>query len=356
VVRKEAAKPVDELGLVGSVVDQVRVEECISQGGFSGVYRGVHIGLDEVVAFKCLRVEARALEVRQHLANRFRDEIKIHFKLSLGHLDVVRVLGGGTFHSPRTGELTPYLLMEWLDGHTLSEDFALRRGQPGLPLVEVISLLEGAASALAYAHGKGVVHRDVKPANIFRMQKGGTKVLDFGLAKALSEGLGVKNGVQTSAGTYICTAAYAAPEQLMPSSGPVGPWTDVYSFALVILELLSGQRVRRVSRIAEALPLVNDPRFISPRASDLGLQLHPNVEQILLRAVARKTDERPKNVGDFWRALKRSAVKDLMLDPPPSSMTVVDPPSSHPEVESAPPQPAPRNTIRIPPPDDIRRR
>jgi serine/threonine-protein kinase len=306
---------VDALGLVGTTVEAVVFDACVDSGGFGLVYRGRHTGLDEPVAIKCLRVaglNSSDADIREAIAGRFRDETKLLYRLSQGHLDIVRCIGSGTLVAPRTNELTPYMILEWLEGQTLSAELRDRREEslPGRSLEEAIALLDTAASALAYAHAQGIVHRDIKPGNLFlaKTREGvRMKVLDFGLAKILSdESLGVRPSVETGAGVHFCSPSYGAPEQLTGKAGPVGPWTDIYSLTLVMLEVMKGDKVRPAGSLAEGLLKALDPKTGSPSASSLGLSVPPAVEDLLLRAVSLKPLERPRDAGAFWTALKEA--------------------------------------------------
>ncbi len=307
------AGAVDALGLVGTTVEAVRFDACVDSGGFGLVYKGVHTGLDEPVAIKCLRIAGLNTsneQLREAIAGRFRDETKLLYRLSQGHLDIVRCIGSGTLVAPRTNELTPYMVLEWLEGHTLGVDLRDRRDRslPPRSLEETIGLLDSAASALAYAHAQGIVHRDIKPGNLFLTQtREGVrmKVLDFGLAKILDQdSLGVQPSVLTGAGVHFCSPSYGAPEQLNAKAGPIGPWTDIYSFTLVLLEVMKGEKVRPATSLAEGLLAALDPATGSPSASQLGLAVPPAVEDLLLRAVSQKPLERPRDAGAFWTALK----------------------------------------------------
>ncbi len=311
------AQAVDSFGLVGTTIDQVTFDACVDSGGFGLVYRGRHLGLGEDVAIKCLRMNATIKgddTLRETVANRFRDETRLLYRLSQGNLDIVRCISSGMVNAPATGELVPYMVLEWLEGRTLSTDIRDRRDrmQPPRSLDEAITLLDPAANALAYAHGQGVVHRDVKPGNLFlaRTREGGTrlKVLDFGLAKILSdESIGIRPTAQTAMGVHFCSPSYGAPEQFTTKAGPVGPWTDVYSLTLVLLEVMRGEKVRPASNLTDGLMVALDAVKGSPRASQLGLTLPPALEDLLHRALAQKPLERPRDAGVFWSALKELA-------------------------------------------------
>jgi serine/threonine-protein kinase len=315
-----APGPVDALGLVGSTIDQVRFDACVDAGGFGLIYRGFHEGLGESVAIKCLRIAAiqhTNQQLRDALAGRFRDETKLLYRLSQGNLDIVRCISSGSVVAPRTREYTPYMVLEWLDGSTLSAELRERRRKrvPPRTLEEAVALLDPAAGGIAYAHAHDVVHRDIKPGNLFLTRtRGGVrmKVLDFGLAKILSdESIGVRPSVETGIGVQFCSPSYGAPEQYSAQMGKIGPATDVYSLALVLLEVLVGDKVRHAATLAEGLMKALEPKTGSPSASSLGLSLPPAVEALLLRAVAQSPLDRPRDAGAFWSALKQAMVAPL---------------------------------------------
>ncbi len=326
-----ASGPVDVLGLVGTTVDQVRFDACVDFGGFGLIYRGYHEGLGEAVAIKCLRIasiQKTNEAIREALAGRFRDETKLLYRLSQGNLDIVRCIGSGTVVAPKTQEYTPYMVLEWLDGCTLSAELKERRAQKLRPrsLDGAVALLDSAVGALAYAHAHDVVHRDVKPGNLFltRTREGvRMKVLDFGLAKILSEEtIGVRPSVETGVGVHFCSPSYGAPEQFSGTIGKIGPHTDVYSLTMVLLEVMTGDKVRPASSLADGLLKAVDPKTGSPSASSLGLVVPKAVEELLLRAVAQDPLARPRDAGVFWSELKAA----IASSPKPnlSAATVMD--------------------------------
>ena len=320
--------PADALGLVGSTIDQVRFDACVDAGGFGLIYRGFHEGLGETVAIKCLRIasiQKTNEEIREALAGRFRDETKLLYRLSQGNLDIVRCISSGTLVAPKTKEYTPYMVLEWLDGCTLSTELKERRDRKlGVRnLEQAVQLLDSAVGGLAYAHSHEVVHRDVKPGNLFltRTREGvRMKVLDFGLAKILSdEAIGIRPSVETGVGVHFCSPSYGAPEQYSSQIGKIGPSTDVYSLTLVLYEVMLGEKVRPAGNLAEGLLKAIDPVTGSPSASDLGLKVPRAVEALLKKALARNPADRPYDAGVFWTLLK-----EAMVAPGDQVMTVAD--------------------------------
>jgi eukaryotic-like serine/threonine-protein kinase len=307
----------DLYGIEGQVLDgQFRVDRAIGEGGFSVVYRGLHIGLDAPVAIKCLKLQTPMQSaVVDGIVRRFRDESKIHYRLSRGSLHIARTIAAGTTMAPATGALVPYMVLEWLEGFTLSEELRARRhrGETGRTLQEVIRLLDPVADAMAFAHAQGVVHRDLNPSNIFVAHSQGSsklKVLDFGVAKVISDhALSLGPRVATIGQIRMFTPAYAAPEQFHDALGAIGPQTDVYSFAVLVVELLADRAPIEGEHIGEYADRALDPgRRPTPRA--MGVHVGDAVEAVLARAVTVDPSQRPRDIGEFWGMLKNAATRD----------------------------------------------
>jgi len=300
----------DPFGLVGQVLDgQFRVDRFIGEGGFSVVYAGLHLGLSEPIALKCMKLPAQlSSALVETFVQRFRDESRLHYKLSQGNLHIARTMAAGTTVSPVTHALVPYMVLEWLDGHSMAAE--LERSHEKRPLAQVIELFETAVDALTFAQEQGVVHRDLNPGNFFLTNTVAgkrLKVLDFGVAKVLDESrLEVGPRVQTVGKIRIFAPAYGAPEQFDDKLGPIGPYTDVYALALVLLETMAGKTVMTGEHLGDfamaALDPVNRP---SPKA--VGLSLPSEVEAVFARAFALRPQDRWPKVKDFWAALRLSA-------------------------------------------------
>ena len=307
--------PGDVFGLSGQVIEgQFRVDHPIGEGGFSLVYKGQHLGLDEAVAIKCLKLNTFPdTATIDAFSRRFRDESRIAYRLSQGNLDIVRSITAGTTVAPTTGALLPYMVLEWLDGCALGADLRQRSasGKRGRTLDEVVELFDPAAAAVAYAHAQGIVHRDLKPGNLYLAQtRSGTrlKVLDFGLAKVLDGAIGFAPTAQTiGKQTIVCSPSYGAPEQFDPRLGAIGPWTDVYSFALLILEALRDKRVRTGEGLAQCALQAIAPEFPTT-CHALGIRVPPQVELALARAVAIDPGTRQKNAAAFWEQFKAAVL------------------------------------------------
>jgi eukaryotic-like serine/threonine-protein kinase len=309
--------PRDPIGLVGQVLDgQFHVDAYVGEGGFSNVYKGTSVGLNEPIAVKFLKLPpALGSALVESFVKRFRDESRIHYKLSQGNLHIARSLASGTTIAPATGALVPYTVLEWLEGRSLADELADRRerGLAGRPLPEVVKLLDSAVDALAYAHSQGVVHRDLNPGNLFLARTpSGTKlkVLDFGVAKILADSaLATADAARTMGNVRIFAPAYGAPEQFDENVGPIGPWTDVYALALVTLEALADRTVMEGEQLGDFAMKALDPHSRpTPRA--LGIALGDHVETVLARAVALDPRRRPGDAGQLWGMLKHALAVD----------------------------------------------
>jgi len=214
-------------GLVGRVVGEYRVAALIGTGGMSEVYEAVHPLMARPVALKVLRPHLRK---NFEAARRFVDEARAVSRIR--HRGVIDIFSCGTLEGGR-----PYLVMEHLSGHTLAHELKLRGRL--LPF-EAVGLTLELLDALEATHRAGLVHRDVKPANVFLAHDGRgrrhVKLLDFGIAKPVAPGHEIS--AQTQAGHVIGTPEYMAPEQARGE--PVSAQTDLYALGCVLFELLTG--------------------------------------------------------------------------------------------------------------------
>jgi serine/threonine protein kinase len=300
----------DPLSLVGQVLDGTyRIDSLVGEGGFGVVYRAFHLGFEEPVAVKCLKIPGTlSPAMRDAFLAKFREEGKLLFQLSKGTLGIVRSIAVGDTLSP-SGVWAPYFVLEWLDGESLADAMKVRRAQGfrGRPLAEVMRWLQRPAQALAYAHERRVAHRDIKPANLFVVRSDPEsippiKILDFGIAKAMEQGPNDLGRALTQAGFSAFTPQYAAPEQFDPRIGPTGPWSDVYSFALVVVELLTDRLpVAGDDAIGLMQSTLNPSSRPTPRSK--GLNVPESVERVFARALNIDPTLRFADVGGFWDAL-----------------------------------------------------
>src|SRR6188474_123319 len=242
----------DPLSLIGTVLaDKYRVESFVSEGGFAVVYRAIHTIWNKPVALKLFSELSRVPEEQRDTLHRaFIAEGAFLSELCSETASVVQPRDVGTVTTP-SGQWLPYMVLEWLDGENLDDLLTRERalGMAPWTLQQTIALLAQVAAALDVAHAKGIAHRDIKPSNLFLMGRqtrhdpATVKILDFGVAKMMSEGGFSATQARTGDHVTSFTPEYAAPEQFSREFGATGPWTDVYALALVAVELLAGRAV-----------------------------------------------------------------------------------------------------------------
>ncbi len=266
--------------LSGQSFDRYQLQEPLGEGGMATVYRAFDTRLERPVALKVIRTDYHA---DPQFLKRFEREARALAQLN--HPHIVQVLDVGEQQG------IPFVVMEYLGGGTLKA----RIGRPLLPR-EAGALLAPIARALAYAHGLGIIHRDVKPANILLTPEGAPKLSDFGIAKILE-----RPGTTelTGTGVGVGTPDYMAPEQWL---GQASPQSDIYALGVVLYELLAGRRPYAADTpVAVLLKHVNDPlpnpRLFAPDLPDA-------VEHVLLKALAKKPEARYASMDAFGDALE----------------------------------------------------
>ncbi|WP_374192221.1 Stk1 family PASTA domain-containing Ser/Thr kinase [Microbacterium sp. SD291] len=263
-----------------------RVDELIGHGGMAKVYRGYDLTLGREVAVKILDPDlARDTAFR----TRFRLEAQAASRMS--HPSIVRVFDAGDPSTAGRSDEPPYIIMELIGGTLLKDIIA----KGPVPVDDAVRYVDGILEALDYSHRAGVVHRDIKPGNVMVTDKGQVKVMDFGIARAVSD----SSSTVAETTQIIGTAAYFSPEQA--KGEPVDARADLYSTGVVLYELLTGrQPFRGESPVAVAYQHVSEtpvpPTEVneeSPRALD----------PIVLRALAKDPYQRYPDAAHFRAAL-----------------------------------------------------
>jgi eukaryotic-like serine/threonine-protein kinase len=266
--------------------DRYEIGEILGFGGMSEVHLARDQRLHRDVAIKVLRADL-ARDPSFYL--RFRREAQN--AAALNHPAIVAVYDTGEAETP-TGPL-PYIVMEYVDGVTL-RDIVHTEGP--MPYKRALEVIADACQALNFSHQHGIIHRDVKPANIMISKTGAVKVMDFGIARALSDANSV---TQTAA--VIGTAQYLSPEQARGEK--VDARSDVYSLGCVLYEILTGEPpFVGDSPVAVAYQHVReDPVPPSQRHDDIS----PELDAVVLKALAKNPDNRYQTAAEMRSDLVR---------------------------------------------------
>ena len=273
-------------GLEGQNIGRYHIVEQLGEGGMATVYKAFDNRLERDVAIKVIRRDMVADAHKAQMLRRFEREAKALAKFM--HANIVPIIDYGEY------EGSPYLVMAYLPGGTLKE----KTGKP-MPYKDAARLLLPVARALEYAHDEGVIHRDVKPANILITKTGIPMLSDFGIAKILETDRATQ---LTGTGVGIGTPEYMSPEQW---KGNVVPQTDIYALGVVFYELVTGRRPYDADTPAAIFEKVLiDPL---PRPKDIVPGLPDAVERVLFKALAKKPEDRYEDMGAFAGALERTA-------------------------------------------------
>ncbi len=301
----------DTLGLCGTVVaEKYEVLEAVGKGGFAIVYRARHLLWKRFVALKVFKeLDSASTEGRKALTDDLIREASLPSELSEKTASICQARDLGMLTTP-SGQSLPYMVLEWLEGQTLGATLVAERkaALPPRSLSAAATLLDPIAEALAVAHARGIAHRDVKPANVFLAtdtdgKPVSVKLLDFGIAKVVQDAQKTGGAFEKTAGLVTAfTPNYGAPEQFSRNFGATGPWTDVYSLALVVVECAAGRRLIPGNDFLEMAKMATDTaRRPSPRA--FGLEVSDATEAVFVRALAVSPGDRFATVGAFWVAL-----------------------------------------------------
>ena len=277
------------------LAEKYRVTGALGAGGMGVVVAAEHIGLGNRVALKIMRPE---LINNENIVKRFMFEGKAATRLQSDHvarvLDVGRLSGDGL---PAEG--VPFMVMEFLEGHDLSH--WVRTGRR-FSVYEALHYIAEAGEALHQAHKSGVIHRDVKPANLFLTEREGAepivKILDFGISKLLEEQPSEMGLTKTTA--VLGSGLYMSPEQ-MRSAKNVDQRTDIYALGVCLFELLCGTQPFVADTFPELCVKVNveEPTPISKYRPDIADEL----ASVIRRAYAREVDDRYQTIVEMMAAL-----------------------------------------------------
>ena len=280
--------------MIGSTLAHYRITARLGGGGMGEVYRAEDTRLGREVAIKVLPAAARDDPERRE---RFMTEARAASALRSPHIATIYDIGeqGGVV----------YLAMEYVEGETL----AARVARGPLVLADGLDVASQVADALTEAHERGIVHRDIKSANVMITPRGVAKVLDFGLAKFVppSAGAGVAAAAtfeQTMAGMVLGTVHYMSPEQAL--GRPLDGRSDLFSLGVVLYEMLTGRlpfEGRSFAEIVDAI--VNQP---PPAPARFNYALTPDVEAMLRKALEKNAEYRYQSARDFYIDLRNAKI------------------------------------------------
>jgi eukaryotic-like serine/threonine-protein kinase len=278
------------------------LDGVVGRGGMAEVYRARDIRLDRIVAIKTLRADLARDQIFQA---RFRREAQS--AASLNHPSIVAVYDTG--EDMVTGLPVPYIVMEYVDGRTVRD--LLQEGHRLLP-ERSLEIIDGVLRALDYSHQAGIVHRDIKPGNVMVTRKGDVKVMDFGIARAMSDA----QATMTQTAQVIGTAQYLSPEQARGER--VDSRSDLYSTGCLLYELLTGRPpFTGDSPVAIAYQHVRE-NPVPPSRVD------PDVpawaDAIVLKALAKSPGDRYQTAADMRADLQRAASGMPVAAAPPTRL------------------------------------
>lgn len=281
------------------------VQEFIGQGTMGVVYRAYHAELERTGAVKVLQ----GLGGDADVVARFRREAQAIARMR--HPNVLNVFDFGEF------EGTPYMIVEYVEGGSL----AARTKSGPLAPDTAIAFLRGIGDALDYAHKHGIVHRDVKPANVLLGPEDNPILADFGLAKLMES-----SSIKSLTGVTTGTPAYMAPEQV--AGRMVGPAADRYSLAVMAYEMLTGELPFDEGGVLEVLyaQVNSQPRPPSMVNRKLPLRL----DRVIIRGMSKDASDRYERCADFVDALE-AALKPDTVAAPEKTIRYAPPPPPEPK-------------------------
>lgn len=271
--------------LTHETLGRYQVEAEIGRGAMGVVYRARDPKIDRLVAIKTISLAGQEPEDEQDYRERFLQEARAAGRLS--HPGIVTIYDAG--EQPETRE--PYLVMEYVSGQSLNRLLFAADGK--LPVETALQFVIEIAEALDYAHSQGVIHRDIKPANILITEDGHAKIADFGVAR-------LNQTLTTHTGQIFGSPAYMAPEQL--TRGHADARSDLFSVGVMLYSMITGFRpFQGNSAETVCFKLMN----VEPvPVTSFQAEVHPRLDRIVARAIAKEPDERFQTGSELARDLR----------------------------------------------------
>jgi serine/threonine protein kinase len=287
------------------LASRYEVGALIGRGGMSDVHVGTDIRLGRRVAVKLLK-PALATDPRFRVL--FREEAQKAARMA--HPTIVRVFDAGeeTVREPNGLETqVPYIVMEFVDGRLLKDIV----GDGPLEPKEAVRIVSGILTALEYSHRALLVHRDIKPGNVMVTQNGQVKVMDFGIARAVSD----NSATVADTSAVLGTAQYFSPEQARGET--VDARTDLYSTGVVLFELLTGRPPFRGDRAAAVAYQHISEAAVAP--STINPRISPSLDSVVLHALAKDKFQRFQTAAEFRQDLEDASAGGIPPRKPPVS-------------------------------------
>jgi serine/threonine-protein kinase len=263
-------------------IGKYEIRREIGRGAMGVVYEAYDPAIKRMVALKTIRAEQLVGEQAESIVARFRREAQAAGRLN--HPNIVSVYDLGEDNG------VWFIAMEYVQGRELKACFEANERFKTADIVRIMSQI---LSALDYSHRQGVIHRDVKPANIFLLPDGTVKVADFGIAHVESSNL-------TQVGTVMGTPSYMSPEQIMGL--PVDGRSDLFSAGVILYQFLTGERPFAGSTATTTMQKVLKEEPLAP--STLNVQLLPALDAVVRKALAKRADDRFQTAQEFSDALR----------------------------------------------------
>ena len=267
-----------------SQLGKYNITSIIGRGAMGIVYKAHDPLIDRTVALKTIKQDCLDAEDAEQILLRFKTEAQAAGRLS--HPNIVTVYEYGEENN------TAFIAMEYVEGRNLREAIV---NNERFPLEAVVDIIKGILDGLAYAHEKGVIHRDIKPDNIILLKNGRIKITDFGIARIESSNL-------TQHGDLLGTPSYMSPEQC--TGTPVDNRSDIFSTGAILYHLLTGEKPFPGDNMTAIMHRVIHDTPIIP--SELNLSIYPDLDQCVFKSLAKNPGQRFQNAEEFSTALTES--------------------------------------------------
>ena len=262
-------------------IGRYQIAAELGKGAMGVVYKATDPNIGRTVSVKTLRFDVLGMDGEEML-QRFKNEARAAG--AMNHPNIITIYDAGEH------EGMFYIAMEYIEGQALQD---LLKQEKTLPLEKIIEIVRQVCAGLDYAHSRGIIHRDVKPANIMMQIDGTVKIMDFGVAKGGGSGM-------TSAGQVVGTPNYMSPEQV--KGKPLDGRSDLFSLGVVLYEMITGERPFADQNVTTIIyKIVNE----TPTAPcDLNASVHPGLNAVVMKALAKAPEQRYASGAELARDLQ----------------------------------------------------